>query len=201
MPVATRDRAWPGKSLTIAKNLMRTQFGRGMTRSRGVRFALCGVVTTLLVPTMAVFTPAAGAQTGDSSAPAPRQLASTHVAGMSSLHGAVRDSLGHPIPYATVFYDGGHAATANDEGQFHLDNVPPGRTKFGVRRVGFAPIDFTVEMREELSVSVDVLLHQTVLQIRTITVEEKQASMYLNQVGFYERQHRGDGYFMIGDDL
>ena len=166
-----------------------------------MRFAKCGLVTTLLLPAMAFFASASGAQTGDSSAPSPRQLASTHLPGMSSIHGAVRDSLGHPIPYATVYYDGGHAATASEDGQFHLDNVPPGRTKFGVRRIGFAPVDFTMDMREELAVSVNVLLHQTVLQMRTITVEEKQASMYLNQVGFYERQHRGDGYFMIGDDL
>ena len=151
----------------------------------------------LLVPHVAV-----RAQAGDSkSTPTPQLLASTHVAGTSSLSGTVRDSLGHPIPYATVFTAGGHAATAGEDGIFRLENVPPGRTQFGVRRIGFAPVDFTLEMPQELIVSVNVLLHQTVFRMRTITVEEKMASMYLSQVGFYERQHRGDGYFMIGDDL
>lgn len=117
------------------------------------------------------------------------------------LSGEVRDSLGHPIAYATVYVDGGTATTANDSGRFRLIDVPAGKTMFGVRRMGYGAVNFSIDMPADTTVQVTIHLHQVVTQLREVTVEEKLVSMSLYKAGFYERQKAGVGYFLLPLDI
>jgi carboxypeptidase family protein len=119
----------------------------------------------------------------------------------SSLSGVVKDSLGEPIAYATVYTDAGVAATANDSGRFFLPNVPAGRATFNVRRMGYRALDFHLDMPEDTTVLVSIRLHRVVQRMREVTVEEKMTSMALYRSGFYERQKAGVGYFMLPFDI
>ena len=119
----------------------------------------------------------------------------------SSLAGVVKDSLGEPIAYASVYIDNGVATTANDSGRFFLANVPAGRATFNVRRMGYRALDFHLDMPEDTTVLVSIRLHRAVQRMHEVTVEEKMASMALYRSGFYERQKAGVGYFMLPFDI
>lgn len=119
----------------------------------------------------------------------------------SVLTGDVRDSLGHPIAYATVYIDGGAATSANESGRFRLVDVPTGKTMFGVRRLGYGPVNFSIDMPADSTVLVTVHLHRVVQQLREVTVEEKLLSMSLYRAGFYDRQKAGVGYFLLPLDI
>ena len=119
----------------------------------------------------------------------------------SVLAGEVRDSLGHPIAYATVYIDRGAATTANDSGRFRLVDVPTGKTLFGVRRMGYGAVDFSIDMPADTTVLVTIHLHQVVQRLREVTVEEKLLSMSLYKAGFYDRQKTGVGYFLLPLDI
>jgi hypothetical protein len=119
----------------------------------------------------------------------------------SSLSGIVKDSLGEPIAYATVYTDDGVTTTANDSGRFFLSNVPAGRETFNVRRMGYRPLNFHLDMPEDTTVLVSIRMHRVVQRMREVTVEEKEMSMALYRSGFYERQRTGVGYFMLPFDI
>lgn len=119
----------------------------------------------------------------------------------SVLSGIVRNSLGRPIAYATVYVDAGAVTTADDSGHFVLKNVPIGNTLFGVRRLGFGPLSFSIEMPADTTVHVSIRMHQIIARLREITVEEKRGSMALYRAGFYDRQKNAAGYFLLPTDV
>ncbi|MDB4876183.1 MAG: TonB-dependent receptor plug [Gemmatimonadetes bacterium] len=123
------------------------------------------------------------------------------VAKASGLTGIVHDSLGRPIAYATVYVDGGVATTANDSGRFHLADVPMGSTLFGVRRMGYGPLIFKIDMPGDTTVHVAIRMHQVVARMREVTVEEKRLSTSLYRSGFYHRQKAGTGFFLEPLDI
>jgi hypothetical protein len=121
---------------------------------------------------------------------------------MSALAGEVKDSLGTPIPYATVFIPGGSATTtANDSGRFMLANIPPGSARFSIRRLGFAQLNFALEMPEDTTLIVAIRMHRTVARLRDVTIEETMTSVALNRLGVYERQRLGVGTFLLPADI
>lgn len=117
------------------------------------------------------------------------------------LSGIVRDTLGMPVPYASVFMEGGAMVVANDSGLFRLDGLAPGRGEFGVRRIGYAPVYFALHVLPDTTIYVSVQLRPVVHRIRTVTVEEKRLSMNLNRVGFYARAEEGWGTFLFPTDI
>lgn len=145
----------------------------------------------------------AAARTLMSQVPVPAiRLVAADPVKMSALAGQVKDSLGMPIPYATVYVPGGSATTtANDSGRFMLANVPPGRARFSIRRLGFAQLDFALEMPEDTTLIVAVRMHRAVARLRDVTVEETLSSVALNRVGVYERQRLGVGSFLFPADI
>lgn len=116
----------------------------------------------------------------------------------AALDGRIFGERGQPVAYAAVFTAGGALlARADESGIFHLTGFPAGVQHFGVRRIGYAPVDFEIEMPPESTVTVVVRLKQVVQRLREITVEEKRVTMSLWRAGFYERQAEGLGTFLL----
>lgn len=116
----------------------------------------------------------------------------------AALDGRIVGESGQAVAYAAVFAAGGALlARADESGIFHLGGFPAGTQQFGVRRIGYAPIDFEIEMPADSTVTVVVRLKQVIPRLREITVEEKRISMSLWRVGFYDRQERGVGTFFL----
>jgi hypothetical protein len=129
------------------------------------------------------------------------QVAHDSAARHSALIGIIKDSLGMPVPYATVFVDSGPATIANDSGVFRLAQIPHGLTLFGVRRIGYSPLTFTINMPPDTTLSVSIRLHQVIARLSEVTVEEKRRSSSLARAGFYDRQQMGFGTFLSRIDV
>lgn len=119
----------------------------------------------------------------------------------SVLIGIVKDSLGAPIPFAQVFAENGPVTATNDSGIFRLPEISKGLTLFGVRRLGYSPLTFSVTMPPDTTISVAIRLHQTVARLTEVTVEEKRRSSSLARSGFYERQNNAVGTFFTFADI
>jgi hypothetical protein len=155
------------------------------------RSALCRLVSALPLPALIAVAPIAAGQLPNSS-----RLDGGEIARASALTGVVKDSIGDPIAYAAVYVDGNRGTIANESGRFALSDVTPGKTTFGVRRLGYLPLNFTMTMPTDTTVAVSIRLHRAVQNMREVTVEEKMLSMSLYRAGFYDRARAGTGYFI-----
>lgn len=115
--------------------------------------------------------------------------------GKSGLSGVVIDGLDAPVAFAQVLVvDGNNGVTADEDGRFLLNGVHAGKILIEVRRIGFDPVYFDIEMPEASVVDVRVRMHQNVRELSTVSVNEVQDP--LRRVGFYERMAAGNGHFL-----
>jgi hypothetical protein len=118
----------------------------------------------------------------------------------SGLSGIVVDSLDAPVPFAVVTLGDANAGTTADEnGKFHLTGLAAGKSMFRVRRVGFEPVYFEVDLPDASNVEVRVRMHQTARVIPTVEVNDIREP--LRRVGFYERMAAGNGHFITPEYL
>jgi len=114
----------------------------------------------------------------------------------SALTGLVVDTLGLPVPYAQVFVLNGDLGTfADDDGHFRLEGLDASKMRIGVRRVGFRPVFFDLNLPVAATVDVRVRMFQTVRILNTVEVTEDIRSP-LRKEGFYERLAAGYGHFV-----
>lgn len=150
----------------------------------------------------ALAAPAARAAAMQSPAsPTGAALAPLPVARVGAIGGIVRDSLGEPIAYATVWRVGGEVSLSDEHGRFILQSQPAGRSLFGARRIGYQPLFFEVDVPDTLTAVLAIRLSRTVQRLREVTVEEKRVSMALARAGFFERQASGEGQFLLLTDI
>src|SRR6266542_962997 len=114
----------------------------------------------------------------------------------STLRGVVVDTLGAPVAYAEVFLvDDAGGTCADDAGRFRLDSLHATKVRFGVRRIGYSPLFFQVEMPVAATVDLQVRMRQNVQALSTIEVKE-DIHKRLKKEGFYERMAAGNGLFV-----
>jgi hypothetical protein len=119
------------------------------------------------------------------------QLAATSV-----LTGIVVDTVGLPVAFAEIFLvESEYGTFADDEGRFRLENLEPSKTRIGVRRIGFAPVYFDLEMPIAATVDLKVRMKPNVQRLSTVEVRE-DIHHTLRKEGFYDRMAAGTGLFV-----
>lgn len=118
-----------------------------------------------------------------------------------ALTGTVIDTLGVGVPFAQVFvFDSEQGTIADDDGHFRLERLPIARTRFVVRRIGYAPVYFDVEVPVAATVEVEVRMHQNVPILTTVEIRN-DARTPLHKEGFYDRMAAGHGLFVTPEML
>lgn len=118
-----------------------------------------------------------------------------------ALSGTVIDTLGAGVPFAQVaVLDGEQGTIADDDGHFRLDRLPLARTRFAVRRIGYAPVYFDVDAPVAATLEVEVRMRQNVPILTTVQVSDNVRTP-LQKVGFYNRMAAGQGLFITPEML
>lgn len=113
-----------------------------------------------------------------------------------ALTGTVIDTLGTPVPFAQVsVFNRDQGTFADDDGRFRLDPLPLERTRFAVRRIGYEPVYFDIEVPAAATVEVQVRMRQNVRMLSTVNVKGDIREP-LRKEGFYERMAAGHGLFV-----
>ena len=109
---------------------------------------------------------------------------------LSTLAGTITDSAGRPVGFASILPDSGDGVLALADGSFRLTRVTPGSMGFLVRRIGYQPLAFEIEMPAAATVSVHLKLLPVVQDLKTVVIEGKRVSPALARAGFYDRQRQ-----------
>jgi hypothetical protein len=113
----------------------------------------------------------------------------------SGLSGLVVDTLDGPVAYAQIsVVNGREGVTANEDGKFLLLGLRAGTVLIAVRRIGYDPVYFDVEIPASMTVGVRVRMHATARELNTVAVDEVRDP--LKRVGFYDRMAAGNGHFI-----
>lgn len=124
-------------------------------------------------------------------------LAQLPAATRFALAGTVIDTLGVPVPFAHVFvFDRDEGTVANDDGHFRLDNLRLEKTRFVVRRIGFEPVYFDVEVPVAAIINVQIRMRQNVRILPTVDIVNEDIRAPLRREGFYDRLAAGHGLFV-----
>lgn len=121
--------------------------------------------------------------------------------GTFALAGTVIDNVGVGVPFAqVVVFDSEQGTTADNDGHFRLERLPLARTRFAVRRIGYAPVYFDVEAPVAATLEVEVRMRQNVPILTTVQVSDN-ARTPLEKEGFYDRMAAGQGLFVTPEML
>lgn len=113
----------------------------------------------------------------------------------SALTGIVVDTLDAPVAFAQVsVVAGNQGSTADEDGRFRVKGLLAQRTLFEVRRIGYNPTYFQIDMPVESTVEVRVRLREMARDLAPVEVSDVRDP--LRRVGFYERMAVGHGYFL-----
>lgn len=158
--------------------------------ARVARLSLCAAAVV-------VARRADGQQAGSGAAPDTMRRDS-----ISAIAGTVTDRTGIPIAYATIFLTDGSTSTLADEyGSFHLGSLAPVLTTIGVRRIGYQPVYFDVELIAGSTIHIEARLAPIVTRIREVVTLDEPLSGGLHRRGFYDRMQRFDGTFITPAEL
>ena len=122
---------------------------------------------------------------------------------LATLVGMVRDSSGNPVPGVELWLSGSdlHTHTA-DNGGFRLPGAAPGAARVTVRRMGFAPTTFDIQLHAGQSDSLVISLSMVPTAIAGMNVEEERTTRSKRLLpGFWERRSRGFGHFFTRDEI
>ena len=118
-----------------------------------------------------------------------------------ALSGTVLDTLGAGVPFAQVFvFDSEQGTVADNDGHFRLDRLPLSRTRFAVRRIGYAPVYFDVDAPVAATLEIEVRMRQNVPILTTVQVSDNVRTP-LEKEGFYDRMAAGQGLFITPEML
>ena len=158
-------------------------------------------LTLTLASLAAAQQPAAG--------PSPQPPAVQTIQRPSSVHGLVRDSADTPIPFATVVWgEARQVITTSDSGSFALTDIPSGKTRFTVRRLGYVPVDFDLILKPGMLKPVVVHMSPMAPALTTVDVEAHGATGddpyrddRFRATGFFDRKAHLSGYFITPDEV
>lgn len=169
---------------------------------------LAGCMLALALALAVAFPGAAGAQQ-PLVAPSTQPPAGGIVSRPSSVRGLVRDSADAPIPFATVVWgEARQVITTSDSGAFALTDIPPGKTRFTVRRLGYLPVDFDLVLKPGTLKPVVVHLVPAAPSLTTVDVHAHAArgdDTYRDDrfaaTGFFDRKAHLTGYFISPEEV
>lgn len=127
----------------------------------------------------------------------------------SSVRGTVADSAGNPIPFATVVWgEARQAVSTTDSGAFRLTDIPAGKTRFSIRRLGYAPLDFDLDLKPGMIKPVVVNMLPVATHLSEVAVEahgDASDDAYREErfrtTGFYDREANLTGYFISPEEV
>ena len=109
--------------------------------------------------------------------------------GQGTIVGIVEDSSGAPIVAASVRVSGTDFGVATDaSGRFRFPSLPAKTWKLDIRRLGYAPINTEVDVRNGDTVSLSVMLLPSAVPIAPVVVTETDITPKLREVGFDRRR-------------
>lgn len=115
--------------------------------------------------------------------------------------GTVRNVSGVPVVGAEVWIDGTeYRVVSNDSGEFRIDNVPSGRAKVMVRRVGFRPDSKKVALQPGDTRHVKFVLEGMLEELETVLITAKAGEA--SRLGeFWARRMVGIGVFITRAEI
>ncbi len=120
---------------------------------------------------------------------------------VARLIGTVVDSSGAPLSGAAVTVLPARVlrAITDDSGRFAIEGVPVGRVALAVRRLGYAPGTFTVELRPGAPQPVQLSLGAAAFELEAVTVTDSAPDAWMRT---FERRRRSErGYFLTRADI
>jgi len=169
-----------------------------------VRRLMRAAVPTVVAGVLAGVGTVAEAQSRDSTpAAAPPSDSAAAPVGTAAIDGTVTDAAGRALAGAVVTADGLAASDlTTSRGVFAVRGLPTGPRRFLVRRVGFQPAAFELDLPEQATVHLQVTLRPSVVMLGAIVVEGESRSLGLFRSGFYERAVRQpQGYFYPPEEM
>ncbi len=120
-----------------------------------------------------------------------------------TLVGVVRDSGGAPVAGVEIWVRGTDLyAHSGENGGFHLGSLPPGAARVTLRRLGFEPTTFEVQVHPGQTDSLIVSLNQMATSLERVTVEEDRMTRSKRLLsGFWERRSHGFGHFVTREEI
>ncbi|MEP6992256.1 MAG: carboxypeptidase regulatory-like domain-containing protein [bacterium] len=120
-----------------------------------------------------------------------------------TLVGVVRDTGGAPVAGVEIWVRGSDVyAHSGENGGFNLGSVPAGATRVTLRRLGFEPTTFEVQVHSGQTDSLIVSLNQVAVSLERVTVEEEQMTRSKRLLaGFWERRSHGFGHFVTRAEI
>ncbi|MGQ0714483.1 MAG: carboxypeptidase regulatory-like domain-containing protein [Gemmatimonadaceae bacterium] len=135
----------------------------------------------------------------DSGAAASRS--DTVLRGPGRLTGTVLDESERPVSGAVVeLWRTGLSATTDEAGRFELSSLPVGTQSLVVRRIGFAPQQFPVQVASRSPSLTTVVLEKPVRMLDAVRVSAT-ALYSRRQAELERRRRRGWGHFITREDL
>ena len=136
-------------------------------------------------------------------AASPTPVAAQVPAPPATVVGVVRDSGGQPIAGVEVWLRGSDLYTHTAaNGGFRLAGAPPGASRMTVRRMGYEPTTFDIELRSGLVDSLVVSLTTVPTTLAGVSVEEARMTRSKRLLpGFWERKARGFGHYLTREEI
>ena len=121
----------------------------------------------------------------------------------SALSGVVTDYSDHPLAGAIITaVDRPDFVLTSDKGKFQLGGLLPGRRQFEVRRVGYLPAVFELDVPPVSVVHVRARLQPAYVTLSAIVVDGRRRPLGLWRAGFYDRAVKQVlGYFYPPDEI
>lgn len=89
----------------------------------------------------------------------------------------------------------------DEEGNFALAGLAPGRWELRVESLGYRAVVDSVEYRSELGLRVEVALVPDAVELEPLLVVTEARSRNLEASGFYDRRRRGIGRFVSREEM
>ncbi len=174
---------------------MRYQIPRKTERTllvfTGVKVKLIGVI----IPVAILVSHVASAQKSPPTPTAPEPS--------FTLRGVIVDGEGAPIAAAEIFTATSQHAYSSTSGEFVLSDLTDRSTDVFVRRIGYAPVSFGLDVRPGITgISIRARLTRVAAALDTVVVEGRRVDAGLWQNGFYRRMKgAGVGTFITPEQL
>lgn len=118
--------------------------------------------------------------------------------------GVVRDPAGQPISYAQVALEKAGQRITDERGRFEVPIREKGRVPVEIRRIGFQPLRFSIELTADTAIS--VVMHPVATELTAVRIEADNIVKSLQVRGFYQRMEErskglGSGHFITPEDI
>ncbi len=116
-------------------------------------------------------------------------VSTTLVAQTGNLSGKVKDESGNTVASATIAIEKTSINTLTDDnGKFKLENIPTGTQTIVVRLLGYKPLIQTVEVKENETIKVNLLIASDIKILNEVTISGKTS---LNGMGHMDETQDG----------